>query len=82
MFHYLFFCIHSRNPNTRFSGKLLKASMETTTCTLTPPSYRTIISGSFPGTTCVSVSDMLSFIKIICCVCLILAPIIPLICHF
>lgn len=52
---------HGRNPNTRFSGKSLKASMETTTCISTPPSYLTIISGSFPVIICDSVSNLFFF---------------------
>lgn len=66
----LFACIRDRNQNTRSSGRLSRASMATTMCTLTPPSYRTITSGSFRETTCVLVSALHTSIKIICSVCL------------
>lgn len=54
----VFVCV--RNPNTRSSGKSLRESTATATCTLTPRSCPTITSGSSHGTTCVSVSTPLS----------------------
>lgn len=55
LFPYIWTWFHDRNPNTRFSGKSSRASMEIITCTSTPPSCRTTISGSFLEKTCVSV---------------------------
>lgn len=44
--------IFFRNLNTRSAGRSLKALTETTTPLLTPPSYHTTTSGSFPETSC------------------------------
>lgn len=45
---FLLCVIFHRNQNTRSAGRSSKALTETTTPSLTPPSYRTTTSGSFP----------------------------------
>lgn len=53
---FFFASVRSRNRNTKYSGRLSKESTGTATSTLTPRSSPTIISGSFPETTCDLVS--------------------------